>query len=223
MKFLLLLPFLLIHPLEDRPMPEMDFSTLNSLICVDKYYVSPFNGIVEEIISNNNNFNVKISNETMEIILVNLEKVYKNVGDKVLMGEEVGEDNTIMPFSLFTAIQYNTMNIFPQFYNNKLHFNTDESGIPIFSMKPGFVSIVTYDPYNGRGNYIEVIDPDNSETITKIQYWHLLKFNVQMQETIGVNKRIGSIGNTGLSSMPHLTVFFPNLINDLKAVYIKCK
>jgi hypothetical protein len=63
----------------------------------------------------------------------------------------------------------------------------------------------------------------NSVNVLQIQYWHLLAFYVQINDNIDKNNKIGYVGNTGLSTEQHLTVYFPNRDKDLKVIYIKNK
>lgn len=52
----------------------------------------------------------------------------------------------------------------------------------------------------GYGNYIDIEHPNGTMT----RYGHLSKVNVKMGETVAQGDKIGSLGNTGLSTGPHL-------------------
>jgi hypothetical protein len=214
MQYLLILTFLFTHPLDNGPFREIDFSGTEPIICRNNVYISPINGIVEEIIENENKYTVKISNDIFEIVFVDLDCVYKDVGEKIIIGDEIGKDNGITIYNEFAIIQYNTANDFPQFKNNKLQFYTNIQDTPIYSMNSGIVSMAGYD-VNLRGNFIEIS--------SQIQYWHLRMFYVGINDIISKNERISAMGNTGLSIEPHLTVFFTNEAYDIKAIYIKSK
>jgi murein DD-endopeptidase MepM/ murein hydrolase activator NlpD len=54
--------------------------------------------------------------------------------------------------------------------------------------------------YGGYGNYVR-IDHGNGLQST---YGHLLKLNVEPGQCIGKGEIVGSVGNTGLSTEPHL-------------------
>jgi hypothetical protein len=213
MLYLLILTFLFTHPLDNGPFKEIDFSGAKPIICKNNVYISPINGIAEEIIKNEDKYTIKISNDLFEIVFVDLDYVYKNVGEKIIIGDEIGKDNDITIYNEFAIIQYNTANDFPQFKNNKLQFYTDRQDTPIYSMNSGVVSMAEYDYL--RGNFIEIS--------SQIQYWHLRMFYVGIDYIVSKNERISAIGNTGLSIEPHLTVFFTNEAYDLKAIYIKSK
>ena len=221
MQILLLFVFLFTHPLDNGPYSEINFSEINPLICINNKYLSPIDGIIEEITPDNNKFTLKISNDSIEMIFVDLDHVYKNIGEKVKAGDEIGEDNKTTVYTKFVMIQYENTEIFPQFNNNKLHFNAAPPGKPIYSMESGIVSIVNYEPY--RGNYIEVTNYNKEGFISQIQYWHNQSFTVKMGEIIDGNKKICYSGNTGVNYEPQLTVFFNYHLNDLRAIYIKNK
>jgi hypothetical protein len=221
MKILLLFTFLFTHPLDNGPYSEINFSEINPLICMNNKYLSPIDGIIEEITPNNNKFTLKISNDSIEIIFVDLDHIYKNIGETVKAGDEIGEDNKITAYTKFVIIQYENAEIFPQFNNNKLHFNVAGTGKPIYSMESGIVSIVNYESY--RGNYIEVTNYNKGMFISQIQYWHNQAFAVRIGEIIDKNKLICYSGNTGVIYEPQLTVFFTYFLNDLRAIYIKNK
>ena len=223
MQYFLVFTLLFTHPLENWPFLDIGFLGNSTAICKDNKYISPIYGIIEEIIRENNKFTVKISNDFTEIILVGLDCVYKDVGEEIKTGDEIGEDNGITIYTEFAVIQYNNATVFPQFNNNKLFYKTNGLGAAIYSMEPGIVSVIDYDDNNGRGIYLEITNNKESGTISKIQYWHLLSSGVRVSEIVDNTKRIGYVGNTGLSIEPHLTVFFANYIFDLKAVYVKSK
>jgi hypothetical protein len=221
MQIFLLFTLLFAHPLENGHFSEINFSKISPLICRNNIYVSPIDGIVEEIISNKNKFTIKISNDIIEIIFVDLDYVYKDVGDKIIVSDEIGEDNNLTLFTEFVVIQYNNANDFPQFNNNKLHFSGSAQGTPIHSMESGIVSMVNYE--EERGSFIEIISLRESEIILQIQYWHLSSTRVRMHENINKKAIIGYVGNTGLSYENHLSVLFANMYKDYKAIYIKNK
>jgi hypothetical protein len=221
MQIFLLFTFLFAYPLESGHFSEINFSKISPLICRNNIYVSPIDGIVEEIISNKNKFTIKISNDVIEIIFVDLDCVYRNVGDKIIAGDEIGEDNNLTLFTEFVIIQYNNANDFPQFNNNKLHFSGSAQGTPIHSMESGVVSMVNYE--EERGNFIEIMSIKESGIILQIQYWHLSSIRVRINDTINKNGVIGYVGNVGLSYEPHLSVLFANMYKDYKAIYMKNK
>ena len=222
MYFFLLFSLLFTHPLDNGPFNEINFSEINTLICKNHTYISPINGMVDEIITNKNGFSVKISNNFVEIIIVGLDHVYTNVGSEINIGDEIGVDYRITNYSKFMLVQYDNSTLFPQFINNKLSFFTGSSGNTIYSMESGIITETNYDN-NGRGNFTEIISMNTQETIFQVQYWHKMSFTVRMGDTIERNSRIGYVGNTGLSTEPNLTVFFSNNLYDLRVVYIKNK
>jgi hypothetical protein len=221
MPIFLLFTFLFIHPLESGHFPEINFSGINPLMCRNNVYLSPINGIVEEIIPHNNRFTVKISNDAIEIIIVGLDRVYKRVRDNIKTGDEMGEDNSLTVFTEFVIIQYSNANDFPQFNNNKLHFGKNDQNPPVHSMESGVVSWVNHE--EERGNYIEVTSKRESGMILPIQYWHLSSVRVRINDNINKSGIIGYVGNVGLSYEPHLTVLFANMYRDYKAIYIRNK
>ena len=185
-------------------------------------YVSPINGIVEEIIPHDNKFTLKIANDFIEIVLVDLDRVYKKTGETVKTGEEIGEDNNITVYTKFAIIQYNNAQELPQFNNNKLHFISVPSGAPIHSMESGIATFFGYEE-SRRGSYIEVTNFNKAGFVSRIQYWHLLASRVRMGEIIEENKIICYSGNTGATYEPQLTVFFTSYYDDLRAIYVKNK
>jgi len=214
--------FLLFHPLDNGPFIEIDLSKINPLISRNNVIVSPINGKVEELIFKNNKFTIKISNDDIEIIIPDLHKVYKDIGDNINIGDEIGEDNNITLFTKFAIIQYNNATEFPQFYNNKLRFYNNVTGTPIYSMRAGFVSLAQFE--HERGFFYEITNIEDPKLISQIQYWHMLSLSMlRLNDKVSNNMIIGFIGNTGLSIEPHLTVFFANSYYDFKAIYIKNK
>ena len=220
MSFFLII--LLTHPLDNGPYKEIDYSKINRKICIGDTYISPINGVIEEIILKNNKYTIKISNDFTEIVFVDLDKIYKTVDEEVKMGDEIGVDYNITIYTEILQIQYNNNTLLPQFNNNKLYFNTEIQGSRIYPMAPGIVSIVTYDS-GLRGNFLEIITNNDNGIYSKIQYWHNLIFRVKTEQKVDTDTVISHIGNTGLSYKPHLTVFFTDSIYDLRAIYIKMK
>jgi len=93
---------------------------------------------------------------------------------------------------------------------NKKHNGVDyaaPSGAPVYPAKSGTVLRVTTqycktDPTKmcGYGHYIILKHFDGSETL----YAHLSKMHAEVGQDVGLNTKIGDVGNTGTSSGPHL-------------------
>lgn len=72
-------------------------------------------------------------------------------------------------------------------------------GTPVVSSADGVVEAAQFDR-GGGGNYVRIRHPDGKRTL----YMHLNDFNVRTGDTVGKGQRIGSVGNTGASTGPHL-------------------
>ncbi len=84
---------------------------------------------------------------------------------------------------------------------NTFHQGTDiaaDIGTPVFASKSGIVSYAGVD--NIYGNYV-IIQHDNN---TQSLYAHLDEFFVSSGEIVEKGLQIGTVGNTGLSTGPHL-------------------
>ena len=220
MQLWLLFIFLFTHPLERGEFQEDYISEINPIIVDKNTYISQINGIIEDIVVENNKFTVKISNDVIEIIISGLDRINVNIGQEINIGDKIGVDNNITLFTRFVMIQYNNAINFPQFFNNRLEFYNISSGMPIYSMESG----VARSHYElERGNVVEITKNTESNETLSIQYWHMSIIQVRINESINKNYRIGAVGNTGLSLEPHLTVFFANIYYDLRAIYLKVK
>lgn len=72
------------------------------------------------------------------------------------------------------------------------------TGTEVLAMEAGTVLVSTYD--GGWGNYLIVSHGDNLLSL----YAHLNSRSVQRGETVRQGQSIGTVGNTGLSTAPHL-------------------
>ena len=213
-----LLNLLFYHPLENGPFSKIEFLDQRIIIFENNIFKSPIDGIVDEILKNDNKFTIKISNESVELIFVGLDKILRNIGEELKVGDDLGFDYTVTDYTKLIFIQYNNIKLFPQFNNNKLTFITETQSNRIYSMCSGNLGNQAYDDY--RGNYIEIINED--EYFPNIQYWHL-SLMFRMENIINKGQLIGLSGNTGFSYSPRLTVYFINNFLDYKAIYIKSK
>lgn len=85
---------------------------------------------------------------------------------------------------------------------DKMHFGMDisaEIGIPVFATADGIVKTATAG-YPGYGTMIEIEHPLGFRTI----YGHLKTFSVKTGQYIKRGASIGTVGNSGLSTGPHL-------------------
>lgn len=86
---------------------------------------------------------------------------------------------------------------------NDLEFHTgidiaNEIGTPVYATADGIVRLVSYE--NGYGKRIFVTHNENYET----QYAHLYSFQVSEGDHVRKGQIIGLMGNTGMSTGPHL-------------------
>ena len=87
-----------------------------------------------------------------------------------------------------------------QFYIHKgIDISTGRSGDPIVATADGQVVSVDYD-HNGFGNNVIIRHRHGFYT----RYAHLLRFRVHLGQRVQQGQIIGYIGNTGLSTGPHL-------------------
>jgi len=220
MQLWLLFIFLFTHPLESGVFQEDYISEINPIIVGKNTYISQINGIIENIVVENNKFTVKVSNDVIEIIISGLDRINVTIGQEINIGDKIGVDNKITLFTRFIMIQYNNAISFPQFFNNRLEFHNISPGIPIYSMESGVANIY-YDLE--RGNIVEITKNTESNETLSIQYWHMSIIQARINDSINKNNRIGAVGSTGLSLEPNLTVFFANIYYDLRAIYLKVK
>ena len=216
-----LFTLLLSHPLDNGVMNSFDGFEINNKITYNHIYVSPINGVVENIEKDNNKYNIKISNENTELLFVGIDDIYKSEGDAVTIGDEIGRDYSINNYTCFLTIQYDNANLFPQMNNNKLYFKTP-LGTPIYSMLNGKVTIIDFDMKSGRGSYFTSV---NDEENIVVEYRHLLVFRVSKDYIILKKEIVGYTGNTGLSWEPNLTIHIYDeyRFDDYKVIYIKNK
>jgi murein DD-endopeptidase MepM/ murein hydrolase activator NlpD len=84
----------------------------------------------------------------------------------------------------------------------KMHFGMDISadiGIPVFATADGVVKTAT-SSYPGYGTMVEITHPLGFRTI----YGHLKTFSAKAGQYITRGTSIGTVGNSGLSTGPHL-------------------
>lgn len=72
-------------------------------------------------------------------------------------------------------------------------------GTPIQAWSGGKVSFVGFDK-NGYGNYVIIEHPDGRTT----RYGHMRAIHVQTGQEVFTGTKIGTVGNTGRSTGPHL-------------------
>jgi murein DD-endopeptidase MepM/ murein hydrolase activator NlpD len=85
---------------------------------------------------------------------------------------------------------------------NKMHFGMDISaniGTTVFATADGIVKTAAIG-YPGYGTMVEIIHPLGFRTI----YGHLKSFSVKAGQPIARGAIIGTVGNSGLSTGPHL-------------------
>lgn len=86
-----------------------------------------------------------------------------------------------------------------QYYIHKgIDLSTYRSGDPIVATADGQIVTIDYD--GGFGNYVIIKHKHGYYT----RYAHLLSFRVKVGQRVQQNEVIGYIGNTGLSTGPHL-------------------
>jgi murein DD-endopeptidase MepM/ murein hydrolase activator NlpD len=86
-----------------------------------------------------------------------------------------------------------------QYYiHNGLDIATHRQGDPVVASADGQVVTVDYD--NGYGNYVIIRHKHGYYT----RYAHMLSFKAKVGQRVQQNEVIGYIGNTGLSTGPHL-------------------
>lgn len=71
-------------------------------------------------------------------------------------------------------------------------------GTPVYSASSGTVIDTGFDSYDG--NYIEILSDDGFH----FGYYHLEKVNINTGDSITAGNEIGTVGNTGSSTGPHL-------------------
>jgi murein DD-endopeptidase MepM/ murein hydrolase activator NlpD len=88
----------------------------------------------------------------------------------------------------------------------KLHGNNavdlaSSIGTPVVASASGVVSVARSSGWNyGYGQYIVISHPNGTQTV----YAHLSVISVSVGQTVSQGERIGSVGNTGNSTGPHL-------------------
>jgi len=152
-----LFPFIsliLTHPLEPISLANYK-DPVSPIIFIDgSNYLSPYDGIVKEILEENGLYRITISfNNGNEAVYSGLSSILKKHGDKITQQETIGMDNTISPETQYILMFYEKTDLFPQFVSNKLTFYTEhskriymvEDGIIIFY---GFMDESTYPAIN---------------------------------------------------------------------------
>lgn len=71
-------------------------------------------------------------------------------------------------------------------------------GTPVQAAAPGRVKSASFD--GGYGNLVVIQHPDGSET----RYAHMASLGVKAGQTVGAGDKVGTVGNTGNSTGPHL-------------------
>ncbi|MQL53606.1 peptidoglycan DD-metalloendopeptidase family protein [Desulfofundulus thermobenzoicus] len=90
--------------------------------------------------------------------------------------------------------------IHPVYGTKKFHDGIDipaPSGTPVFSASAGVV--ITAGPYGAYGNAVIVKDSQHLYL-----YGHLSSISVQVNQTVQPGQQVGAVGNTGVSTGPHL-------------------
>lgn len=71
-------------------------------------------------------------------------------------------------------------------------------GQPVLAAVPG--TVVAAGPLGGYGNQVLLAHPDGSRT----RYGHMSRLDVQVGQRVDAGEQIGTVGNTGVSTGPHL-------------------
>ena len=93
------------------------------------------------------------------------------------------------------------MKMHPILKVEKLHNGIDlkaEEGTPVVATASGTIEIAEFD--NDHGNYVQIKHSDTFET----RYSHLKNFIVKSGSEVNKGDIIGYVGNTGMSTAPHL-------------------
>jgi len=113
-----------------------------------------------------------------------------------------GDSGMIFPLSTATAISSNYgWRLHPIFGNRRFHTGTDfvaPEGTPVVATKSGRVILADYN--GGYGLIVGLRHDNNNES----RYAHLSQIHVKPGQWVEQGTIIGRVGNTGLSTGPHL-------------------
>ena len=220
-KCLMITSLILTHPLEQLSLDNYNLQDQPSVFFNESYYIAPGSGIINSIIENNGFFQVNLLlDDCNEVIYSGLTEVVKSTGDRVILGEPIGIDNTISTETKIIFMVYNASVLFPQFIENRLTFLLDRDTL-LYMVSDG---IVVYDDYDNslflRGLYIQI---KLLELNAYIEYWHLSRILTRPYEYKKQGELIAYSGNTGASLEPKLVLHFEGdeLGNDIRVIYLK--
>lgn len=107
----------------------------------------------------------------------------------------------------------------------RLHAGVDiggETGAPIFAVADGVVTKTAMGYNGGSGNNVRINHGTIDGQATESGYLHMNDIEVQEGQKVKKGQRIGTVGNTGLSTAPHLHFsMYINGANVDPAPYIK--
>lgn len=138
-----------------------------------------------------------------------------------LKGENPPSDATwITPVSGFKLTSAFGMRLHPVLGYYRMHNGIDMAcaqGTPIYATRAGKVTKTAYQA-GGAGNYVSINHLDGFSSI----YMHMTHYVVSAGQTVSAGQLIGYVGNTGISTGPHLHFgisYAGTYVNPLAYIY----
>jgi murein DD-endopeptidase MepM/ murein hydrolase activator NlpD len=185
------------------------FLTSNSIQRFESGFISEYEGSFNDTI---NNIGDKLSDIEMRLEKTNyyFRKLIIEIG---INDNRLKHTPAIQPISNSDLQRTSSgfgMRFHPILKINKMHGGMDfvaPIGTPIYATADGIIEISSND-YYGYGKYIKI----NHEYNYKTAYGHLFELKVKKGQLVKRGEIIGLLGNTGLSTGPHLhyEVIFKN-------------
>ena len=103
---------------------------------------------------------------------------------------------------------------------NRMHNGVDmacAAGTPIYATRAGTVTTASYQA-NGAGNYVSINHLDGFSSV----YMHMTHYVVSAGQNVSAGQLIGYVGNTGISTGPHLHFgisYAGTYVNPLAYIY----
>lgn len=212
-----LISLFLFHPLEKSNYEINVENYTNFEGTIKNEYIMPADGIVKEIVFENNRFSVKIlTQEYGEFVYSGLEAVYVTEGIELKKRTKVGIDHSINDNTILISLFYRDVVDYPQIYQDKVNFFVDK-GTKVFSIGEGSVTYLGYDKKDGM---IMVQKIANSSL--DIVYTNLGAYTVKVEENTNIGDLVAYSNSTGEVLIPQLGLkFFDDKASSFKIIYIK--
>jgi len=207
---------ILTNPLEPLTVTTIDFTTIELHCNSGKFYIAPDDGYIDNIINNENEYQIIISLDTLgKVVYSGLSSVNRKKGERIRKGDVVGTDEKITENTGFILMLYNNLNIYPQIKSNSLIFET-LPGTPVYSIYDSISFGYGYDEFKGIYNIFNLYNTD-----INITYCYLMAVS-KVNNFVKQGEKIAFSGNTGISSEPQITLQINrSSLNDIKVIYWK--